>query len=207
MSDKPLIPTPDALIKGKKEADLVEVPDRLVLALDGEGGPGEPGFGSAIGALYGISYGLRFARKKAGQAVFKVGVLEGEWRAEGEDLPLNEVPSQDSWRWRVQMCVPPDVTEEEVQEVVEAATTKRRGKLEGSEDARSIRLLPIESARFARILHIGPYATEPESFAKIDKMLSVKGLSREPWHVEVYLSDPSRTAAEKLKTCLLTKVI
>ena len=72
---------------------------------------------------------------------------------------------------------------------------------------RRIQLLGIESSRFARILHVGPYATEPESFAKIDAMLSGQGLDREPWHVEVYLSDPSRTAPEKLKTCLLTKVI
>jgi len=207
MSDTALLPTPDALLKGGKEPDLVEVPARLVLALDGAGGPAEPGFSSAIGALYGISFGLRFARKKAGQPVFKVGVLEGEWRARGEDLPLHEIPSQDTWRWRFQMCVPPDVTEEEVQEVAAAATTKRGGKLEGNEDARRIQLLSVESARFARILHVGPYATEPESFSKIDAMLAGLGLDREPWHVEVYLSDPSRTAPEKLKTCLLTKVI
>ena len=206
MSDKPILPTPDALIKGKKQPDLVEVPARLVLALDGAGGPGEPAFSSAVAALYGISYTLRFARKKAGRPVFKVGILEGEWRAEGEDYPIHEVPSQDVWRWRLQMCVPPDVTEEELRVVIEAATTKRGGKLEGSEEARRIQLLGIEASRFARVLHVGPYATEPESFAKIDRLLSAQGLNREPWHVEVYLSDPNRTAPEKLKTCLLTKV-
>lgn len=206
MSHKPFLPTPDALIKGKKQADLVEVPSRLVLALDGAGGPGEPAFLSAIAALYGISYTLRFARKKAGHTVFKVGVLEGEWRVEGEDLPIHQVPSQDVWRWRLQMCVPTDVTDEELRVAVEAATTKRGGKLEGSEEARRIQLLGIERSRFARVLHVGPYSTEPESFAKIDQLLSAQGLTREPWHLEVYLSDPNRTVPEKLKTGLLTKV-
>ena len=56
MSEKPFLPTPDALIKAKKQPDLVEVPERLVLALDGAGGPGEPAFSLAVGALYGISY-------------------------------------------------------------------------------------------------------------------------------------------------------
>ena len=207
MSDKPFLPTPDELLKGKRQPDLVEVPARLVLALDGAGGPGEAAFSSSVAALYGISYTLRFARKKAGNPVFKVGVLEGEWRAEGENLPIHEVPSQDTWRWRLQMCVPPDLTEEELKLAVEAATTKRGGKLESSEEAGRVRLLSIEPSRFARILHVGPYATEPESFAKIDELLSAEGLRREPWHMEVYLSDPSRTAPEKLKTGLLTKLL
>ena len=206
MIEKPLLPTPDALLKGKAQPDVVEVPTRLVLALEGAGGPTAPDFSAAVGALYGISYTLRFARKKEGRPVFKVGVLEGEWRADGDNLPLHETPSQDSWRWRMQMCVPPDMTEEELEGAVGAATTKRGGKLEGSEEAQRIELLTIESASFARVLHVGPYSTEPESFAKIDQFLLEHGLAREPWHVEVYLSDPSRSAPEKLKTVLLVKV-
>jgi hypothetical protein len=89
---------------------------------------------------------------------------------------------------------------------VEAATTKRKGKLEGSEEARRVRLARIAGGRFARILHTGPYATEPESFRKIGALLDGLGLEREPWHIEVYLSDPGRTAPEKLETMLLAKV-
>jgi len=206
MSERPLLPTPDALLKGREQPDVVEVPPRLVLALRGAGGPTTPIFSAAVGALYGISYTLRFARKKAGRAVFKVGVLEGEWRAEGGDLSIAETPSQDSWRWRMQMCVPDDVTEEELGGAVEAATTKRGGKLEGSEEAQRIELLRVGPGRFARILHVGPYSTEPESFAKIGQLLLEQGLSREPWHLEVYLSDPSRTAPAKIKTVLLVRV-
>ena len=207
MTDKPIQHTPEVLIKAKKQPDIVEVPERLVLAVDGAGGPEKPAFAAAIGALYGVSYGIRFARKGAGRPVFKVGVLEGEWRAEGVDLPLLETPARKTWRWRVQMAVPPDLTQEELDAMVEVVTTKMGGKLEGSEEARRIRLLRTEPARYARILHIGPYSTEPESFEKIDVWLGEQGLSREPWHIEIYLSDPGRTAPEKLKTALLTKLI
>jgi hypothetical protein len=206
MSEKPFLPTPEALLKGREQPDLVDVPSRLVLALDGTGGPEQSVFSAAIAALYGISYTLRFGRKKAGHPVFKVGVLEGEWRVAGEDSSIHEIPSRDAWRWRLQICVPHDVTEEELRVAVETATTKRGGKLEGSEQAQRIELLGIEPARFARVLHVGPYSTELESFAKIDQFLAKEGLGREPWHVEVYLSDPSRTAPEKLKTGLLTKI-
>ena len=206
MSEKPFLPTPVALLKAREQPDLVDVPSRLVLALDGAGGPEESVFSAAIAALYGISYTLRFGRKKAGHPVFKIGVLEGEWRVAGEDSSIHEIPSRDAWRWRLQICVPHDVTEEELRVAVETATTRRGGKLEGSEQAQRIRLLGIEPARFARVLHVGPYSAEPESFAKIDQLLYAQGLRREPWHIEVYLSDPNRTAPEKLKTVLLTKV-
>jgi hypothetical protein len=207
MTEKPVQYTPAELLKAKKHPDIVEVPDRVVLAIDGAGGPEEPGFAASIGALYGISYGLRFARKAAGRPVFKVGVLEGEWRAEGADLSVHEIPARETWRWRLQMALPPDVTSDELAAMVEAATTKKGGKLHGSEEARRLALAHPESGGYARILHVGPYATEPESFARIDDFLADQGRSREPWHVEVYLSDPGRTAPEKLKTALLTKLV
>ena len=206
MSEEAILATPNELIQAKQEPDIVDVPARLVLALDGAGGPGEPAFTAAIAALYGIGYTLRFARKKAGKQVFKVGVLEGEWRAEGHDLPIHEVPSRDAWRWRLQMSVPSDMTEGELDAAIDEATTKRGGKLEGNEEARRVQLVKTEPSRFARVLHIGPYSSEPGSFAKIAQLLSAKRLTREPWHMEVYLSDPNRTAPEKLKTVLLTKV-
>lgn len=206
MSEKPLDVTPDALLTGKEHPDVVEVPARVVLAITGEGEPGDHGFSAAIAALYGVSYALRFGRKKAGRSAFKVGVLEGEWRAEGAGLSIHEAPSQGAWRWRMQMGVPPDVTAEELREVVNAVTTKPGGKLEGSEEAARIELLRLGHDRFARILHVGPYSTEPESFSRIAELLSERGLHREPWHLEVYLSDPSRTVPEKLKTVLLTRV-
>jgi hypothetical protein len=207
MTDKPTQHTPNVLLKAKREPDIVQVPERSVLAIEGEGVPDQPGFAAAIGALYGISYGVRFARKGAGLPVFKVGVLEGEWRAEGVDLSVHEVPAREAWRWRLQMAVPPDLTQREVDEMVESATSKKGGKLEGSEEARRLRVLRIPPARYARLLHVGPYATEPESFDRIDNFLADQGLRREPWHVEVYLSDPGRTPPEKLKTTLLTKLV
>ena len=138
--------------------------------------------------------------------MFKVGPLEGEWRVDGHDPWSGRLPSPDEWRWCLRMSVPEDVTQGHVSAAVATATTKPGGKLEGSAEARRIELMKLESARYARILHVGSYASEPESFAKIGALLDEEGLKREPWHIEVYLSDPGRTAPEKLKTVLLVKV-
>ena len=107
--------TPAVLVEGKLEPDCVDVPSHTVLAIAGEGGPDQPSFESSLGALYGIAYTLKFARKHDSRAGFEVGVLVGDWWAEGADLPLHAVPARETWRWRLQLAVPTDVKPGELQ--------------------------------------------------------------------------------------------
>ena len=90
--------------------------------------------------------------------------------------------------------------------VVRAAVAKKGGKLEASAEALRVALERIPAARAGRILHVGPYATEPASFARMGEALAAAGLCRAHPHVEVYLSDPRRAKPEKLKTVLLGDV-
>jgi len=203
MSSGPVSPTPGELTGATLNPDLVEVPPRVHLSLSGAGAPDSVEFGFCVGALYGVAYGLKFGRKKATGKDFKVGPLVGIWWAEGHDLAGGIVPPRDSWRWTVQLDVPPDVLAKDADGIIEAAVTKKGGKLEGSPHARRILLARDSARRFGRILHVGPYADEPRSFNAIGSLLASQGMIREPWHVEVYLSDPERTAPEKLKTVLL----
>jgi len=202
---KPASPTPEVLLKAKAKADVVEVPARNVLAIEGAGPPEDPAFAGAIGALYGIAYTLKFARKKTGLGNDKVGVLEGEWWSEGHAPSILAAP-RSAWRWRLQIAVPEGVKKAEVRSAIQAVTTKKGGKLEGSREAERIDLVKKPKRRFGGILHVGPYAEEPRSIALIEALLKSEGLSREAWHVEVYLSDPNRTAPEKLKTVLLVPI-
>jgi hypothetical protein len=199
----PVTAAPAELISATKDADIVAVPARLVLALSGEGSPHSDEFASSIAALYGIAYGLKFRRKKATGDDFKVGPLVGIWRAADEYLTAGGVPPQDAWRWTLQIDVPRDVTPADLEATVKEAIAKRGGKLEGSTIAPHISLVEEPPRRFGRILHVGSYADEPASFEAIGAVLQAQGLSREPWHVEVYISDPGRVAPEKLKTVLL----
>lgn len=196
-------PTPDALLKPRKKPDVVALAERRVICRSGEGGPELPAFEAAVGALYGVAYTLKFARKAAGRENLKVGVLEGVWWAEGVDLPLDRIPDRETWRWRVRIAVPDDTTDDEVAAAIEAVTTRKGGKLEGSDEARKVSLTTLPAGRFGRILHIGPYAEEPRSFATLNELLAEQGVEAGHGHVEIYLSDPSRTAPERLRTGLL----
>lgn len=56
------------------------------------------------------------------------------------------------------------------------------------------------------MLHVGPYAAEKPSFEKMERFVEEQGLRRRPdrlgRHHEIYLSNPQKTAPERLKTIL-----
>jgi len=200
--------TPNAvLVKAKATPEIVTVTERMALAIDGRGGPaGEP-FQQGMGALYGVAYALKFSRKKSGRgAPFKVVALEGRWAAEGW-LDESIIPPPECWMWRLRIAVPPDMTEAEIAAAVRAVTTKKGGKLEGSSVASRVFLERISDGQCGRILHIGPYADEPRSFAVLAPVIEAAGLRPVRPHIEVYLSDPKRTSPEKLKTVLFKELM
>jgi hypothetical protein len=71
-------------------------------------------------------------------------------------------------------------------------------------------LLQLErfaEGRCAQVLHVGPYATEPQTLAGMPAFLAEHGLvdlvgPRGGRHHEIYLGDPRRAAPEKLRTIL-----
>jgi hypothetical protein len=55
-------------------------------------------------------------------------------------------------------------------------------------------------------MHTGPYADEPDTLARLHEFIEQNNLKNatgiERKHHEIYLSDPRKTAPEKLKTVL-----
>ena len=202
---KALLPMPAALLEATAEADVVDVPARTVLAIDGAGPPDGEAFQKSVGALYGAAYGLKFARKTDGGG-FKIGPLEGRWWAEGVPEGLAAPPPREAWRWRLRIAMPDGVRASDLAEVVRAAVSRKGGKLEGSAEARRVRLERVPRARLGRVLHVGPYADEPRSFSRVDAAVAAAGLRPARVHLEIYLSDPRRTAPARLRTVLLREL-
>ncbi len=140
---------------------------------------------------------MKFARKKSGRgSQFRVAPLEGVWAAEG--CPEEgTVPPPESWTWRLRITVPADVAAAEITDTVRDATTKKGGKLEGSEAAARVFLEKIPEQRCGRILHIGPYADEPRSFAAMQPAIAAAALQGARRHIEIYLGDPQRSACKR----------
>jgi hypothetical protein len=202
----PVLPMPSLLLDATEQADVVTVPARQVLAYEGQGAPESKAFQSAFGALYGIAFTLKFARKLSGGNEFKVGPLEGRWWAGIEGSEFVKAP-RDSWRWRLRIAVPGDVTKTEVAATIQAATTKKGGKLENSADAKKVVLEHVPAQRVGRALHVGPYAEEGRTFRAIEDALARAGVKPAFSHIEIYLSDPRRAPATRLKTVLLRETL
>ncbi len=187
--------------------ELVVVPDLPFLAIDGriESGssPGEsPGFEAATAALYGLAYTLKFQLKKRADAPvdYPVMPLEGLWWVEDGRF---DVARPDNWFYRLLIVLPEQVTDDDVAAALVALRTKR-GDLPEFDGLRRER---FAEGPCAQVMHVGPYATEPETLAGLPPFLADHGLVDQVGaaggrHHEIYLGDPRKADPARLKTIL-----
>lgn len=73
-------------------------------------------------------------------------------------------------------------------------------------DVSGVRFETLREGLCVQIMHVGPYSEEPASLEKMHTFLRENGCSllndETHRHHEIYLSDPRRTAPERLKTVL-----
>ncbi len=60
----------------------------------------------------------------------------------------------------------------------------------------------ITEGKYAQVVHDGPYSAEPETINMLLDFIADNGLSVNGLHHEIYLSDPRKTAPEKMKTII-----
>ena len=108
-----------------KTVETVVVPKMNFLMVDGEGDPNtSQAFQDTVGALYPLSYTLKFMIKK-GEIGIDYGVLplEGLWWA--DDMSTFSVENKDGWKWTLMIMQPELVTMEMVQEAIEIVRVKK----------------------------------------------------------------------------------
>jgi len=178
----------------KTTPEVVEFDEIPFLTIEGRGEPGGKEFTGKVGALYSLAYGVKNIYKKQGKD-FGVPKLEGLWWVES-DIPALEVPREE-WLWKLLIRMPDFVTSEIVERARDEVFKKK-----GIELIKEIKFEKMKEGKCVQILHIGPYSTEPESLAKMEKLMEEKNLVKNGLHHEIYLSDPRRVPEEKWKTIL-----
>lgn len=181
-----------------KDFAIVDVPPMQYLAVDGRGDPNSsPEYAAAIEALYPVAYALKFASQNALGRDFVVGPLEGLWRA--DDMTAYTRGDRDAWEWTLLISQPDWITAEMVTDAITAVRAKKKG----GAALENVHLLTVDEGRSVQILHIGSYADEAPTLARLhDEYMPAKELTFNGDHHEIYLSDVRRTAPEKLKTVL-----
>ena len=188
----------------KNKPQIVNVPKANYIAVRGKGNPNDEGgaYQQAMSVLYSVAYTLKMSYKTdykiEGFFEYVVPPLEGFWWQEGTDGV--DYTNKDAFQWISVIRLPDFITEKDFAWAVETATRKK--KL----DCSSAEFLTIDEGLCVQIMHLGSYDNEPETVAIMDAFLKENGyvndFSGTRLHHEIYLSDPRRTAPEKLKTVI-----
>ncbi len=183
------------------EFALVDVPELSFLMVDGHGNPNTASaYRKAVEALYAVSYAVRFAAKKQLDRVHVVGPLEGLWWAENPDVFLTR--TKNDWSWTMMIHQPDWITPELVESARATAAKKRE-------------LPALEKLWFERFaeglsvqtLHIGSYDDEAPVIARMHEFAASQGHVLRGKHHEIYLGDPRKIEAARLRTVLRQPVV
>lgn len=184
-----------------KKVVLVEVPPFQFAMVDGKIEAGHapdnsPAYQQSFELLYGVAYTLKFASKlRAENPIdYKVMAMEGLWWTPGGEF---DVQNPENWHWTAMIMQPDHITPAMFAEA-QAQLKQKKPHL----PVEKLRLERFHEGMCVQIMHIGPYADEPPTIARMHAFAEENGYRLRGKHHEIYLGDPRRTASEKLKTVL-----
>ena len=187
-----------------KKPVIVDVPEMNYVAVKGKGDPNEEDgeYKQAVSVLYAVSYTLKMSYKTdhriEGFYEYVVPPLEGLWKQEGADGI--DYSHKEGFEWTAMIRLPDFITKADLEWAVETAAKKK--KL----DCSKAEFLTLREGLCVQMMHIGAYDDEPASVEMMDRFIDEQGYANdigdERQHHEIYLSDPRKTAADKLKTVI-----
>jgi hypothetical protein len=195
-----------------KKIESVQVPKLQFAMIDGAIEKGSepdksPLFAEATQALYSLSYTLKFMfkKRKADPIDYPMMALEGLWWVEDGFF---DITIKDNWFYTL-MIMQPDII---IKEVFEEARGQVRKKKGDSGLLSKVRLANFEEGLCVQTMHIGPYATEPDTIERMKEFMAEHDLKDNVGpnggkHHEIYISDPRKVAPEKMKTVLRHPVV
>ena len=183
---------------------IVEVPPMKYLAVRGSGDPNEEAgeYSEALGLLYGVAYTLKMS-PKGGYAMdgffeYVVPPLEGFWWQEG--TMGMDYAHKEELNWISLIRLPDFVAEKDFEWAVSEAARKKKT------DFSKVEFFSYAEGLCVQCMHMGSYDDEPATVCTMDAYAREQGyavdISESRFHHEIYLSDPRKTEAAKLKTVL-----
>lgn len=177
---------------------VLDIPECNYLMIDGHGDPNTaPAYIQALETLYPVAYKLKFFSKTELERDYVVPPLEGLWWAEDmKHYTTNRDKNQ--WDWTMMLFVPEWITSSMFSQIIELVGQKNRPV-----SLDELRFENLAEKTCVQTLHLGAYEDEAETLRKLhEEFAPTHRLNLTGKHHEIYLSDPRRTAPEKLRTIL-----
>jgi hypothetical protein len=189
-----------------KEVQVVEVPElsfvMIDLKIEAEETPAESlAFQQAMGAMYGLSYTLKFMSKRRQEEPidYTVMALEGLWWTESGEFDWTR---REAWLCTLMMMQPEHITAEMYDQALQQVRDKQTKKGEDIAALERVRFERFCEGLSIQIMHLGPYADEPRTVERMKAFCQENRYVRRGKHHEIYLGDPRRASPEKLRTVL-----
>ena len=185
-----------------RKPSIVTVPKMNYLAVRGSGNPNAENseYKNSIGLLYSIAFTIKMSYKGAhkidGYFEYVVPPLEGFWWQ--DNVVAIDNADKDGFNFVSLIRLPDFVAKNDFDWAMQEATKKKK------QDFSKVEFLTYDEGVCVQCMHIGSYDDEPKTIALMHKYISANGyeldINKRRYHHEIYLSDPRKCAAEKLKT-------
>lgn len=198
----------------KQKPTLIEVPKMKFIMVEGMGNPNSNNgeYQKAIQILYGLSFTIKMSKmgenKINGYFEYVVPPLEGLWWQQG--IKGIDYSHKETFEW-ISMIRQPEFVDEKVFKWACKELESKKGI-----DISKAEFKEFEEGLCVQMMHIGSYDNEPETVNKIDEYIKENNLKNDigqtlPYgikrnHHEIYLSDPRKTAVERLRTVIRVPV-
>ncbi len=185
------------------EFEVLRLPQLRYLMIDGSGDPNTaPEYAEALEALYPVAYKLKFASSRQLGRDYVVPPLEGLWWAD-DMRSFTTGRDKSRWSWTMMLMVP-----EWIERPLFETALAQAGQKQPPSRLGDVRLEALSEGLCVQTLHVGPFDDEGPVLDRMHhEFIPQQGLRMTGKHHEIYLSDPRRTAPEKLRTILRQPVV
>lgn len=181
---------------------VITVPEMNYIAVRGKGDPNDENgeYKNTIGLLYGIAFTIKMSYKGAhkidGYFEYVVPPLEGFWRQNGaQNIDYSH---KERFDFISVIRLPDFVTKADFDWAIEEASKKKK------QDFSKVEFFTHDEGVCVQCMHIGSYDDEPKTIALMHEYIKANGyeldITDKRLHHEIYLSDPRKCEASKLKT-------
>lgn len=187
-----------------KKPAIIEIPEMNYIAVRGKGNPNQENgeYKKSIELLYGVAYTIRMSYKTDhkinGFFEYVVPPLESFWW-QGKNGYM-DYSRKDDLNFISVIRLPDFVTESDFEWAVKEAIKKKK------QDFSKVEFMTYNEGICVQCMHIGSYDSEPDTVSIMHEYAGKNGykpdITDTRLHHEIYLSDPRKCDANKLKTVI-----
>jgi len=188
----------------KTKPMIIDIPEMQFVAVEGKGDPNDKNgeYPKAMQLLYSIQFTIKMSKmgnnRLNGYFDYVVPPLEGLWWLNNNEIFSPKNKSKYNW---ISMIRLPEFVDRDIYKwACNEVLNKKRI------ETKNAKYLKIKEGLCVQCMHIGSYDDETRTIDLIEKFIGENNLkndiSDKRRHHEIYLSDPRKTAIEKLRTVI-----